>query len=126
MSGPFKMKGHELPGPNQRKKSPMKIGIGSMLMAKQFRSDYPKTSKFINKVGEGVLNVATGGVYGTTKEYVKKQGGLAKTLDKHFPVKTPTREQKKKNTEKIENFVSKFSFKNAATGGVYGTKKQKK
>ena len=59
------------------------------------KSKTPKTDKFIGKVAEFGANVATGGLYGQAKKYVKKQGGLAKTLDKHLPIGNKTKKIKK-------------------------------
>ena len=91
-----------------KEKSPLKINTTTAI---SMLPGSKKADKFIGKALDFGANAATGGVYGTTKKYNEKQGGLAKTLDKHFPVKKSTREQKKKNTKKIENFISKLSFK---------------
>jgi hypothetical protein len=98
-----------------------------------FRAQNPKISKFVDKyvnpviekAGEHFANVATAGGYKAAKKYIRKKGGLVKTFDKYFTEPTP--EQKKKNTEKIENFVSTLStLKDKLPTGGFGRKKKNK
>ena len=95
MSSPFKMKGHTLPGPNQRKKSPMKGLTGFRVSNYGKKSKTPKIDKFIGKALEFGANVATGGVYGTTKKYIKKQGGPKATFVKVMNKIAPPKKNKK-------------------------------
>tara|TARA_R100001129_G_scaffold33588_1_gene22723 strand:- start:222 stop:695 length:474 start_codon:yes stop_codon:yes gene_type:complete len=87
--GPFKMKGMSF------KSSPVKGFTGFMASQSGKKSKTPKLDKFADKALEHVANVATAGLYGRAKKYVKKQGGLAATLDKHLPVGNKTKKVKK-------------------------------
>jgi hypothetical protein len=127
----FKLKGHALPGPNQRDDTDSPFQQSRMMLGKSLDRHHPKTMKLVDKyvnpviekAGEHFANVATAGGYKAAKKYIRKKGGLAKTFDKYFTEPTP--EQKKKNTEKIENFVSTLKDK-LPTGGFGRKKKNKK
>ena len=79
MSAPFKMKGFSGFGNESPLKQHPRYSLHKVWKT-------PKTDKVIGKALEHGANVATAGLYGQAKKYIKKQGGLAKTLDKHFPV----------------------------------------
>ena len=88
--GPFKMKGMSFKG------SPAKGITGFSVSNYGKKSKTPKIDKFIGKALEHGANVATSGLYGQAKKYVKKQGGLAATLDKHLPIGNKTKKSKYK------------------------------